>query len=375
MSIADLIQWGRTAQRTGYLRLEDRRGKEIQIVFRDGRIVFSASNDRRESWGNYIKHLGFVTQDDVEAAFKIKESTGASVASILVRQGMISHDQATATLTQKTIEDLCDVFLWPDGDFKFEPAVPAITSSLVLNLDPIHVVVEGVRRAEVWTRINTIVHATSYYEGTDNPVPTNPPWEDLAMARIVLPRLNKGVTVGEVVESLPFSRYKIYRAVFELLEHDLVRPGDATAAGDRRKRMVRKVEDADRAAAEGRWAEAIEIMQGLTTTHPDQPELGEKLLQITRGFEQATYRHNFTKDDVPVVTIGPDALGGLNIHPADAFLLTRIDGRGTVRDILRLTPLPEIESLRALKRLLAARVIDFPSRRMPEEKAPAKTRG
>ena len=89
MSIADLIQWGRTAQRTGLLKLRSEDAREIDIVFRDGRIVFSSTNERRNRWRGYLIYL-----------------------ALLVREGKITYDQALATLNEKTMEDVCDVFLW-----------------------------------------------------------------------------------------------------------------------------------------------------------------------------------------------------------------------------------------------------------------------
>ena len=148
----------------------------------------------------------------------------------------------------------------------------------------------------------------------------------------------------------------------------------ARAAGDRQDRIQRKIEDAQRAADAERWTEAIEILQGLVAAHPGRRDLVEKLLEITHGFERSIYVHNFTKDDIPVVTIGPDARSRVNIYPTEAFLLSRIDGRLKVRDILRITPVSEFEGLRALKRLLSAKVIDFPYRKVTAEAPSPKVR-
>src|SRR5688572_84485 len=107
MSMADLIQWGRTAQRTGLLTLSDEEGKKkIKVVFRDGRIVFSSTNEVRERWHAYLVYHGFCSDEDIETAFKASEASGALLASILVADGKITQEQAVSTLTEKTIEDL-----------------------------------------------------------------------------------------------------------------------------------------------------------------------------------------------------------------------------------------------------------------------------
>jgi len=49
--------------------------------------------------------------------------------------------------------------------------------------------------------------------------------------------------------------------------------------------------------------------------------------------------------------------------PADGFILSRIDGRISVADILRITPVKELDGLHSFKRLLNSKVIDFPHRK------------
>jgi hypothetical protein len=280
-----------------------------------------------------------------------------------VHERKVTEDQALSTLTEKTMEDLCDIFLWPDGDFTFDPKVPQIKSSLALSLDPITVVCEGIRRAEMWNRMSAVIHPRSLFERTGQPLDDLGTWEDLKMARHVWVHIDDEVTVSDLLDRLPFSRYKIHRAIAELLERGFIRHCETTAAGDREHRLQRKAGEAHRAAEAERWSEAIDILQGLIAANPGRRELVDQLIEITRGFEHSIYVHNFTKDDVPVVTIGPDALSRVNIYPAEAFLLSRIDGRLKVRDILRIVPVSEFEGLRAFKRLLSAKVIDFPTRK------------
>ncbi len=370
MSVADLIQWGRTAQRTGLFQFTDERGKEIRVVLSDGRIVFSSTNDKRERWRNYLLYHGFASEEDIEAAFRVQAETGAAAAAVLVRENKITREQALSTLTEKTIEDVCEMFLWTEGSFTFEPSKTASTSSLVINIDPIHVVWEGLRRADVWSRMNAYIHPNSCFESKDESFPTQEKWEDALVARHVLARIDGSVNVANLTEKLPFSRFKIFRAISELLSYRLIQPTDITAHVDREKRLARKMDDARAAAQAGRWTEAMEMLQGLATANPGRKDIVEQLLEVTRAFAASVYEHNFTKDDVPVVTIGPDAMSRLNIEPAEGFLLSRVDGRLTIRDILRIMPMPELEALRAFKRLLAARVIDFPHRKAAAENSP-----
>lgn len=369
MSMADLIQWTRTAQRTGLLRLSDGHNKEISVIFHDGHIVFSSTNEKRERWRGYLVHLGLCDDSEFEEAFRIAEASGASAASVLVRNGKVTREQALETLAEKTFEDVCDAFLWPDGAFSFEPRQPPARSSLTIDIDPINVVCEGLRRTEIWSRMTAFITPSSLYEQTGGQLDDADAWEDGRTARQILPYLDGSVTVGELIDRLPFSRFKVHRAVSELLDRHLIRGCDTTAVVDREKRIQQKVGDAHRAAEAGRWTEAMAILNGLSGANPGRTDLVKELLGVMRGFEQSIYAHNFTPEDVPVVAIGPDALQRVNIDPTEAFLLSRVDGRLTIRAILRISPVSEFDGLRCFKRLQSAKVIDFPYRKAAASEA------
>lgn len=371
MSMADLIQWARTAQRTGVLTLSDEESKRIQVTFVDGRIVSSATNEQRETYSAYLLYLGLCSDADITDALAAQQSTGVMLASVLVHERKIGFTQAVETLTSKTIEDLCDVFLWTEGSFGFDPLARRAAVAISIDLDPIRLVYEGLRRADVWSRIGATVYSSSFFEPTSEALREGggAPWEDIRMARRVYPLLDGNTTVADVVAQLPFSRYKVFRAISELLERKLIRPSDVTGALDRERRVARKLAESRKAAADGRWTEAMETLSALASANPGRRDVVDELLSVTERFRLAVYEHHFTPDDVPVVTIGPDATAHMNIDPTEAFIMSRVDGRLSVRQILRITPVSEYDGLRVFKRLQAAKVIDFPSRRASADPA------
>lgn len=366
MSMPDLIQWVRTAQRTGVLTLESTSGARLEIAFRGGRVIFTSTNSRRENYSRYLVFRRYCTQEDIDEALDLQKRSGVMMAAILIRKGRLSEGDAIATLTEKTFEDICSVFLWAEGRFVFDPKRKPPASFLPIDVDPIEVVMEGVRRLDMWARMSASLHPRSTFETNEHPFPEDSgdrEWEDRDLARLIRPMLVGEETIEGLIEQLPFSRFKIYQAVFELLDHRLIRPGDATSAGDREARLRGKVAEAERAAAEGRFTEAMGALQGLVAAHPGREDLVEKLVYVADSFRESVYRENFSRGDVPVVTVGLDALSHLRLEPTDGFILSRIDGRLAVHEILRIVPVREFEALRSFKRLLDSKVIDFPHRK------------
>jgi hypothetical protein len=362
MSVPDLIQWARTAQRTGTLTLNREAETTIRIGFRQGRICFTSTSDRRQNYSRYLVYRGFCTQEQIDHALGVQKETGVMMAAVLVRAGMLSQHDAESTLTRKTFEDLCEVFLWREGRFVFDPQAQPPQNFLPVDVDPIEVVMEGVRRADLWVRMTASMHAGSFYEANEQPWPDGAEWEDEEMARIVRPLLDGARNLGDLVAALPFSSYTIWRAVSELLEKRLVIAADTTSAVVRESRVRAKLAEANRAVEEERFVEAMEILQGLSSALPDRRDILHRLLVVADLFRAAVYEQNFVAADVPVVTIGSDALAHLKLDPTDGFILSRIDGVLSVQEILRITPVPETAALRSLKRLLRSKVIDFPTR-------------
>jgi hypothetical protein len=377
MSMPDLIQWGRTAQRTGVLTLESSSSSRLEVVFRSGRVIFTSTNSRRENYSRYLVFRRYCTQSDIDQALELQKRSGVMMAANLVRMGRLSEGEAIATLTEKTFEDICNVFLWPEGRFVFDPVRKPPASFLPIDVDPIEVVMEGVRRLDMWSQMSASLHPRSMFEANDRPFPDDQgavEWEDREFAELIRPMLDGTETIEGLIGKLPFSRYKIYLAVFELAANGLIQPGDATSAGDREARLRAKLLEAENAAGEGRFTEAMGLLQGLVAAHPGREDLVERLMKVAESFRESVYRENFSRGDIPVVTVGLEALSHLRLEPTDGFILSRIDGRLEVQEILRIVPVREFEALRSLKRLLDSKVIDFPLRTMNAKENPVAGR-
>lgn len=363
MSMADLIQWARTAQRSGVITVRHSEGPEERtIVLEHGRIVASGSNSPREYLGRYLVALGICTPAEVDRAVETQRETGVMIAEVFVMIGRLTEATAVSLLEEKTIDSIADVFLWKDGQFRYEPKGVAMRKKVSISLDPISLVLEGVRRADEWNRLRTILHPLSIYESTGRGLIGEARVEDRAMAERILGAVDGASNVADLVERLPFSKYRIYRALVDLLAHGAIRGGDVTGVVDRRKRFLMRIEEARLSSQAGDHVTALEILDGLLQSNPGEPSVEEDLARVTEAFRRQTYEVVLRPSDVPVVAIGPSALSRLRLTPQDGFVLSRVDGRLSVAEILRISPVREVAGLRILRRLLDAKVIDLPTR-------------
>ena len=360
----DLIQWARTAQRTGIITVRNPAdNSERKIYLQAGQIVACASNDHRDYYGNYLLRLGYCSEEDVNRALEIQRETGIMVAQILVMVEKLKKEDAIATLTEKTIDNICDVFLWEEGSFEYDKKPIEPRKLIEISIDPISVALEGVRRVDGWNQLRTRFHSNTVLESSGIPFPPHGEFENPKVARVVLSLLDGERNLDDVSCELPFSGYLILEAYSDLVGNGLARSRDATSVSNRRQRLDAKFAEALVAEKRGNWGAAVQILEGLDAMHWDLPALAETLARARERFKQNIYETAFRPEDVPVVAIGIDALERLKLTPADGFVVSRIDGRLNVTEVIRISSLAEMDALRSLKRLLEAKVIDFPSRR------------
>ncbi len=362
--MADLIQWARTARRTGVITVRHPdRSSERRIFFQEGQIVACASNEARDFYGNYLVQLGYCTREDVQRALEIQRETGVMVGAILVMVEKLSRDDAIATLTLKTIDIICDIFLWSDGSFDYDATAFPAAKLISISVDPISIALEGMRRTDRWNELTTRIHTGAVFEASGQVARPGEAVPDSKIAQSVLLLLDGQRNVDDVMERLPFSRYAILEALWELVASGMARPSDVTAAANRQKRWELNVGEARTAGQRGDWDKAVQILEGLSAIKAELPGLADETSRAKERLKRKIFE-TIHPADIPIVAIGMDALQRLKLTPADGFILSRIDGRLSVAEVVRISSLSELDALRSFKRLLAAKVIDFPFRRL-----------
>ena len=360
MSMAELIQWARAARRNGTITVRHpREGTERRICLEGGRISACASNDPRDYFGNYLVRLGYCGEEDVNRSLQIQRETGIMVGQILVMVEKLTRDDAVTTLTEKTMDNVCEVFLWDDGSFEYDPKPLPPRKMVELSIDPIAVVLEGVRRVDLWNGLRIRYHRDSILEAAGTAFSAAGEYENPRVARAVLPLLDGERTIGRICGELPFSEYSVIEAIADLVRSGLARASDVSAALPRRQRLEARFAEAMVAEKRGHWGTAVQILEGLEALHWDIPGLADALPRARVRYKQNLYETAFRPEDVPVVAIGEETLDRLKLTPVDGFVVSKIDGHAAVAEVIRVSALAEMDALRSLKRLLEAKVIDF----------------
>lgn len=366
--IFDLIGRGR---QTGTLHVR-RRSVHKWISFQEGRVFSTASNDPREYLGHFLVRRGLVSEEQLFATLVRQESEGRPLGALLVEAGLLSEADLLEALRLKAEESCYDVFLWPDGTFDFVPGEPPPDFAIHLSLDVVAVILEGGRRADEWQGVRQVIPSTAtVFEATGDPPEGGLEEQVFLLARagktlagiaLALRRseLEVGVLLRAMVEA---GRLRVQRVVSEDEDVDrsaavekLLRDGRAALADGR-------VDDA------GRAFEAVLIVdplnqfakKGLTevvrarASGPPRPArpAAPHLVAATPFRSQPQTSPADMLDAVPEVAVDLEGLGRRRLEPLEGFILSRINGTWTVRQILKLCPVAEEHARKCFEDLLA----------------------
>jgi len=335
--LAQLLRWCATNQKTGTLRAHMGSIEKAFIIQR-GRLTSSQSNSPRETLGQFLIGMGYITEEELVDALLEQERTGARLGHILLAKG-IASESALATVHEFQItERIYNCFLWRDGGLDFEEGLIPENAALKMSLDMLPIIRKGLHRAQRWEAIQRVIPTggTTFKLGEAAlDTATDLSDEDHDMLKLA----EKGATLAEIAIRMRVVEFHAASRMLELYERDLVTIETVSVelpqqqqVKDFRSRLSEGLDCFE----EGKHLEALFAFEAALQIdqHSKAYEFVEKALRV---MEDAT-----ALDEIP----------DIELEPSEAFVLSRINGKWDVRSILKICPLSERQILLALKRFL-----------------------
>ncbi len=242
---------------------------------------------------------------------------------------------------------LVDLFLSPaQGRFTFVDEVSGFDDGVRLDLGLGHVTIEGLRRLDEWP-------------GLDRRYPSDgallrsagPGQGRTAGQRALLDAARRNVSIGEARLALGVSRPAILRRVEALRDLGLVDVEGVAAQPDP---IARLVSQAQALVVQRQFDEASIVFKTLLAADPSDRRVRALLREAEREQLAALYEE-LSPVAVPVLTGGPaslDSAAGRRLATADREVSDRVNGRWDVASIALASPLREVETLKALRKLV-----------------------
>ncbi len=356
MSLPDILQWIAQGRKAGSLHLE-RRSVRKRIVFREGAIFSSWSNDPRESLGQFLVSHHYITEEQLFKALLGQETQGRLIGSILVGEGLLSEDDLQKALREKAEESIFDLFLWPEGRFEFKD--DEIPDNILFHIDVSvqHVILEGIRRVDEWERIKNAFPSLRTTFKVRNEAGADEPEERQALALV-----KAGKSLAEIALEMHRTDFDTAALLFGLYAQDVIAVENAPlepGAEDPVGAIKELLGIGYQRLQERRYDEAMKAYEDVLLLDRLNQNAKKGLIAVSdaRNRERAMKRVPLEK--IPLLTRDFAALTKENFDPQEGFVLSRVNGQWDVRSILKLCPMAEEDAILIFGRLLDRGVIEL----------------
>ncbi|RKX70535.1 hypothetical protein DRP53_04655 [candidate division WOR-3 bacterium] len=222
LSLIGVLQLISGERMTGVLKLK-RKGEEAYVGFEDGQITgaFWLKGGAHESLDLYLVKSGMVSRELFNSAARIKEETGESIVTILVRNKHLDEESLKEIIRFKIQEVLDELFSWKEGEFHFVPDERIYKkSALKVLLNTEGVILEGARRIDEWPRIVKAIPSGEliFRKKEDAKLEFDFTPESERVYNLV----DGHRTVNEIVEYSGLGKFRTYSNLFDLLSTDQI---------------------------------------------------------------------------------------------------------------------------------------------------------
>lgn len=355
MTVADLLQWAANGRQTGTIRIS-RAEVTKRIFIEKGVIVSCTSTDPREFLGHFLVSHGAIAEQDLQIGMTEQERTGNLLGQVLLEGGFITADQLNEMLRLKAEEAIFDLFTWDEGEFLFVDGELPSFELVPVSLGVQGLVLEGMRRLDEWQRILEVIPSVLCVPVAVRPLIDGDDELD-AGCRIVLEAVNDDRSVEDIclhTHSSEFFVCEILHREHQRSRLKVVRPRVVssrveTAEGANGSMLLGL---AGEHLTAGDLERCVRCFQAATSLEPRNHELAADVVEVEGEVRDRLAGHGVTADAIPVLEVELEELATLDLEPSEGFILSRVDGHTSVKAVVKISPLPEIDSLLVIWKLV-----------------------
>jgi Domain of unknown function (DUF4388) len=352
MPFPDLMQWLGDARRSGTL-VVTLDFEERFLHLRDGALVALGSDDpRARDLSRLLLGRGLIDEARLRRALQAKEKTGRSLRTVLLDDGHVPAVALAAAVRSYAKDVALQIYLWHEGRFVFSDGrslLPELDAERELIVDPPipvrELVLDGVRRVDEWRRMAEVLPSDYTVVFALGAAPDLPTMEHLHGR-------GEPMALGDLYLSTGRPRFEIMEHLYEAWRRGLLAVDgvpEQIALGRHKTPTDVLWSSARTLIDEKQFDEGAALLRSVLDLDPYHMKARELLArarteQLEELFrELAPYR-------IPRPRLGHDAPAVMTLSPRERYLYARLDGRRDVGTLTVMTPMGELETLRALKR-------------------------
>jgi hypothetical protein len=342
---------GRGAAGTVHVTLKDR-SKRIYLI--DGRLAGVASTDERERLGQVLLGRGLVTEQRLAEALAVQQRLRAPLGQILLRAGAVEESMLQWALQAQAEETVLDLFQREAIDQRFLGNVLPTGRPLTLRLDLHRIVAEGVRRRE---RFAVLHERLGGFDVTPRHTGKVPPNEFSGPELHVLGEIDGERDLEAVARAARVWPHQVAEVVARGVEvgclavsRILAEPSAPTP-----QRLADTALAALKANDIRRAWDALAQVRGMDQT----PEVRTLVERVERSLKETLAHRSLAETQVARLVGDASPAGSPDLRPVEAFLLSRINDRWTLKELRRIVGVGDLEFRVAVESLLRHRLIEL----------------
>jgi len=362
MSLPDLLQWAGAGRKTGTLSLKSG-PLHKKIYFQEGAIIGSSSDDNREYLGQFMLSEGIITEQQLKDAFDLQAQTKVMLGRILVKKGLVSEAKVGDVLRLKAEETIYSLFLWMEADFEFMENELPPGDQVLISIKVEDVLMEGLRRYDTSKKIRQILpHNGIVLRRSQRPLPS-----DIAakkFPRRIYDLVDGRRTLVQIVLEAHASEYNVCQVLFvmvqkkflEVVQEESAAPAPSRPPADSPQALMDAAKELIKSGdSEG----ALVILEKARKSAGKNPEMNALIQVAEEHFIDKAYRHYLPPKKIPVLKKPLETLMSQDLSPEEGFLVSRVNGSWDLRSIISISPLREVDALRAFKKLRERGILDL----------------
>ncbi len=222
--IIEVMQMLGLQRQTGKLAIS-RGSDDVEIYFRDGAVMFAASNCTGGApvLDGLLRRACRLTDDQISQALRTSEKNSEPIDAVLAREKLIDSKTFLDCLNRYIENEVYKAMAWREGNFIFEKvSPPAFANPVRLKVDDL--LLEGARRADEWMLIQQrIPNFTMVFE----PLIGNA--EELTRRGMsaadtkVFSLIDGKRNVQEIIDTSGLGEFDVAKSMFILLSVNLIR--------------------------------------------------------------------------------------------------------------------------------------------------------
>ncbi len=358
MPFADLVQWLSNSFKTGTLVIDGPR-YTTRIYFRRGSVVAVASDNPREMLGYYLVGWGYLTEEELQYLIEMQDHFKVMLGELVVQMGHLGRPEIDHLIRIKTEETIYDLMLWDEGNFRFLEGELPERDFLELQL-PVHqFLLEGHRQRDERVRFSTVIPSSGHVPVM---LETPEPGKLNVVEQAIFEAIDGTRSIEEIALTVRVPEFDVLGFVFHGLESGRVRlegPSDEVRStpGHSHAPWHDAVHEIEDRVERDRLFDALQMLAAIRDKYPESPDVGAFVAATEERIDDRLHSSQLSDRVVLEPTAGLSELMNLDCAPAEGFVLSRINGFYSVREVLRQLPGSELQNRAILHNLLRRELV------------------